>query len=379
MDDRERLIELIYEGVTNEEVWKEFLALLADRLNAAGAGLGLQDMATHAFRGIGDAGIDLGLHDTYVRLAPENRIWQAIGRTGRPMADWMVMPKSELVASPLYAEWFAPQGFHGVMAAPILARESLSGVVVAFCGKSRSDFAESDLNLLTCFAPHLGRAVGVRLERERFLAELNANRRILDDRNDAVLLLDDELQVLYANPAATALLDGGDGLGLRHRWLVARHPDDDARLQAVLWPAPRLGQPAPEDFAVVRRPERRPLLVRAIPLAPRGADGPLFGVGWVVRISDSERRRKPDPTVLQRLFGLTLAEAATVSEMLPPRSEDEAARRRGVAKSTFRAPRRLRQARHQWPRRARPSAGELRLSVERRHATQRVVPGVREL
>jgi hypothetical protein len=46
MDDRERLVGLIYEGVTNEEVWQELLALLGDQLNAAGTGLGLQDMAT---------------------------------------------------------------------------------------------------------------------------------------------------------------------------------------------------------------------------------------------------------------------------------------------------------------------------------------------
>jgi DNA-binding CsgD family transcriptional regulator len=41
--------------------------------------------------------------------------------------------------------------------------------------------------------------------------------------------------------------------------------------------------------------------------------------------------------VLQRLFGLTQAEAGVVLGMLPPRSEDEAARHRGVAKSTLRA------------------------------------------
>jgi len=154
---------------------------------------------------------------------------------------------------------------------------------------------------------------------------------------DAVLLLDGGLQVIHANAAATALLDRGDGLVLRHRRLVARHPDDNTRLQAVLCPAPRLGRPAPEDFAVIRRPDRRPLLVKAVPLAAAGGNGPASEAGWVVRISDPEHRRKPDPAVLQKLFGLTPAEAATVSEMLPPRSEDEAARRRGVAKATFRA------------------------------------------
>jgi DNA-binding CsgD family transcriptional regulator len=57
----------------------------------------------------------------------------------------------------------------------------------------------------------------------------------------------------------------------------------------------------------------------------------------VVRVRDPERRRTPDPRVLQELFGLTPAEAGAVLEMVPPRSEDEAACRRGVAKSTFRA------------------------------------------
>jgi PAS domain-containing protein len=223
------------------------------------------------------------------------------------------------------------------MAAPILSRESLSGVVVAFCSKSRTEFAEEDLDLLAGFAPHLGRAVSLRLERERFLQDLLANRQILNDTEDAVLLLDSGLRVIHANAAAAALLDRGDGLGLRHRRLVARHPDDDARLQAVLNPTPRLGRHAPEDFAVVRRPEHRPLLIKAIPMNPPGANSPLSGAGWVIRISDPERRRKPDPAILQRLFGLTPAEAAAVSEMLPPRSEDEAAGRRGVAKATFRA------------------------------------------
>jgi len=323
MDDRERLVGLIYEGVTNEEVWQELLALLGNRLNAAGTGLGLQDMATHEFRAVAEAGIDVGLHETYRRLAPENRIWQAIGRAGRPMADWMVMPKSELVASPLYTEWFVPQGFHGVMAAPILARESLSGVVVAFCGKRRGDFAEADVNLLAGFAPHLGRAVSMRLEREQLLGELHVNRQLLDQAEDAVLLLDRELQVIHGNIAARALLDSGDGLRLRHGRLVTGHPEDDT--------------PTREDFAIARRRERRPLLVKVTQLGSSGIAGPFAGAAWAVRISGPEARHKPDPRVLQRLFGLTPAEAGVVLEMLPPRSEDEAASHRGVTKSTFRA------------------------------------------
>jgi len=174
-------------------------------------------------------------------------------------------------------------------------------------------------------------------EREGLVMDSPVDRQILDGTEGALLLLDAELKVLYANPAATGLLDVGDGLALRHLRLFARHPDDDTELQAALGPAPGPGSQAQEDFAVVRRQERRPLLIKATRLAHPRMNGPLPGAAWVVRIRDPERRRRPDPRVLQELFALTPAEARVVLEMLPPRSEDEAARRRGVAKSTFRA------------------------------------------
>jgi DNA-binding CsgD family transcriptional regulator len=175
------------------------------------------------------------------------------------------------------------------------------------------------------------------IEREPPSADLQAGRQILDGTEGALLLFDAELRVLYANPPAMALLDVGDGLALRHLRLVARHPDDDTALQAVLSAVPRPGPRAPEDFVVVRRREGRPLLVKATRLVHPRMNAPLAEAAWVVRIRDPERRRRPEPRVLQQLFGLTRAEAGVVLKLLPPRSEDEAARRRGVTKSTFRA------------------------------------------
>jgi PAS domain-containing protein len=101
------------------------------------------------------------------------------------------------------------------------------------------------------------------IEREGPAADLHSNRQILDGTEGALLLLDAELRVLYVNPPAMALLNVGDGLGLRHCRLVARHPDDDSELQAVLGREPRPATGEPEGFAVVRRQEGRPLFVKS--------------------------------------------------------------------------------------------------------------------
>jgi len=170
----------------------------------------------------------------------------------------------------------------------------------------------------------------------RLPADPRADRQIVDGMSDAVLLLDDQLQVIHANAVAAALLDRGDGLALRQRRLVARHPDDDSRLQAALHPAPRLGLATPENFAVIRRRERRPLPVKAMPLAPR-CERTAFGSGLDGQDKGPRAPAEARPRNSATAIRADPAEAAVVAEMLPSRSEDEAARRRGVAKATFRA------------------------------------------
>ena len=124
VDQDDRLIGLIYDGIVDDGPWNLALARVADALSAVGVGLGMQDLQTHAFRSLGAVGIDPDLNPAYQRLAPGNRIWQEIGRRRQPLTDQMVMPKAALVRTELYADWFRPQDFHSVMAFPTLFRES---------------------------------------------------------------------------------------------------------------------------------------------------------------------------------------------------------------------------------------------------------------
>jgi hypothetical protein len=186
MVDAEQLIKLIYDGVGDEAAWSDALAKVAELVRAAGVGLGIQDMKTHEFRGLGDVGIDKSLTPTYRRLAPGNRIWQEVAARKQALTDQMVVRKPEYMRTELYADWFAPQRFHSVMAAPTLFENDASAVIVAFGDRPRGDFEATDLNEAQRFAGHFGAALRFRFAQERTAAELAAANFVLDELPDAV-------------------------------------------------------------------------------------------------------------------------------------------------------------------------------------------------
>ena len=340
MSDRERLIQLIYDGVLDDAAWTAALAMVADVARAAGAGLGVQNMVTHEFWAVAQSGIDASLHGTYERLAPQNRIWQAISRAGRPMADQMVMPKAEFLRSALHAEYFVPQGFHSVMAAPVLANGSHCGVVVAFGSRRRGDFEEPDLAELAGLAGHLSRAIGLRLDRARLVEDLHARNHILDDAPDGIVLLDSTLRVRHLNLPAQVVLARRDGLALRDGRLACRDPRDDSELRKTMRTVLAAGARAAGGWVVVRRWEgeehRAALLLQVTGV--RGADMAVLvpGTAVVARIKDPDRDRSPTPVLLQRLLGLTLGEARAVLAVSRTKDQEAAARRAGVARTTLR-------------------------------------------
>jgi DNA-binding CsgD family transcriptional regulator len=342
MADRERLIQLIYDGVMDDTAWTAALAMIANEARLAGAGIGVQNMTTHAFWSVAQSGIDPAMHATYERLAPENRIWQEISRGGQPLADQMVMPKSEFLRSALHAEYFVPQGFHSVMAAPVLASDNHCGVVVGFGDRQRGDFEAPDLAELAGLAAHLSRAISLRLDRMRLAADLEARGHVLDDVEDGMVLLDATLRVCHANLPAQAVLARGDGLLLRAGRLACRDTGDDAGLQRTVGAVLSLRAPPAGGSVVVRRRERAPLLLQMTRVIGDDVNSLLPRTVVVVRIKDPDRDRAPSPTLLRQLLGLTLGEARAVLAVCRTQSQDEAAQRVGVARTTLRT--QLRQA-----------------------------------
>jgi DNA-binding CsgD family transcriptional regulator len=316
-DQRDRIIGLIYEGVDDSAAWNVALSEVARLANAAGVGLGAQDMRTHAFRDLGAHGVDPSLHETYRRLAPDNRVWQAIGRQRRPMTDRMAMPRAEFERSELFADWFVPQSFCSVMAHPTLFDRSASSVLVAFRAPSQGDCEPADLATLGGMADHFGRALRMRLDRDRAQAEYAAVHAMLDEIPEAVLLVDRAARLRHANAAGRRLLSSGGGVRLRHGRLAVRDANAEARLIQTLSEgrAAEIRLPSADGAGGI------------VKVHPRGAGlGDSDGALTVVRIVDPNLGREPltAARLVERL-NLSLRQAEVVVALAAGRSEAEAA------------------------------------------------------
>ncbi len=326
MVDEARLIKLIYDGVQDDAAWSLALSQVAELARAAGAGLGIQDMKTHRFRSLGQFGIDTGLNATYQRLAAGNRIWQAIGAGKQALTDRMVMAKSDFVRTELYADWFAPQRFHSVMAAPTLFEENASAVIVAFRDAPRGDFEAADLARAERFAGHFGAALRFRFARERMAAELAAANFILDGLPDAIFLVSRNGRLRQANSAGKQMLASGTPVRLLKGRLELEKSELTERMQRMIGAARSEFRLPKLDFGSWM------LEIRSGP----GCAGAVGPEAVIVRIIDPDRRREPlDARKLSQRLGLSARQAQAVSALMKDGTEDLACARLGVSKATL--------------------------------------------
>jgi DNA-binding CsgD family transcriptional regulator len=151
----------------------------------------------------------------------------------------------------------------------------------------------------------------------------------------AALLVDRQGSVVRTNSVADAKL--GTGLRVAQRRLVAADPDTSSALarligQAVLDPGegaillPPLAVPVPE---------RRPLVVYALPL--RGMIRDLFGPARaIVVVRDLDERPLPPMVHLSSIFGLTAAEAKLAARLGAGEALETVAEGLGIARETAR-------------------------------------------
>ena len=265
------------------------------------------------------------MNATYQRLAPNNRIWQEIAVRKQALANHMVVAKSDFVRTELYADWFAPQRFRSVMAAPTLFEHNASAVIFAFRDAPRGDFEADDLAQAGRFAG-LSAVLRFRFAHERMIAQVAAANFILDGLPDAIFLVSRNGCLQQVNKAGKTMLALGTPVRLLKGRLELQKPELTERMQRMIGAARGEFRLPKQDFGSWM------VEIQAGP----GCPGPVEPDTIIVRIIDPDRRREPvDARRLSQRLGLSTRQAQAISALLKDGTEDLACAKLGVSKATL--------------------------------------------
>jgi DNA-binding CsgD family transcriptional regulator len=217
------------------------------------------------------------------------------------------------------------------MGGPIPLAPGLFGDWCVHRGRHNKRFDERDRDRLEQLLPHLQRALQLR----RRLGTIEGSRiglAALDALAIGVVVCDGAGAILFANAAAEAHARSGDGLvlGGAGQGVAAFYPGESALLRSLIVDAACGG---PGGAVAITGYERGKLFMLVAPLPARIADEPG-------RVLVTMRPAAAGPTfdafTLQRLFGLTQAEARLALALLAGSSLAEFGAERHVTENTLR-------------------------------------------
>lgn len=251
-----------------------------------------------------------------------------------------------IARDPFYQEFLLPRGGRYTSCAKLLDGEDVTVLLLMQRGRGRPPLAEADIALFDRLRRHLVAALRLHLERrDRLTADVAIACRIFGRMRQALVLTDEELRIVYRNPAAQRLLARANAFSERNGHLVCRNRDDESRLRIAIRAVVSGAEPAsasleaPESavIRVVGSGFINPVMVLATGL-PSVAEALATGQPRaMLLLHETARRRQIDPVVIGEVFQLTPAEAEVATGLAEGLSIEEIAAARGVALETVRA------------------------------------------
>lgn len=251
-----------------------------------------------------------------------------------------VVPDAELEQTEFYRVFLEPHGFFYWMNLAFEVRGTWVLNLTLTRARAAGDYDEQDLALLERLAPHFKRAMDL----YRMLAGAVGLKDALESSIDrlpiGVALVDADGRALAVNDRAQEILARHDGLRQEaDGTLRAGREEQAADLGRLIEHASRCGQDADSSGGTLSLDASgggRPLSVMVTPLRlERQALGDPRVLAAVF-ISDPDRRPAAAEESLQRLYGLTRAEARLASLLVSGHSLEEVARRLKVTTNTAR-------------------------------------------
>lgn len=286
-------------------------------------------------------------HDPWAIAAREHDL----ARTGNVMVGDDVVPRARLLASPFYKEFLRPQDTSRVCVAWVFGGDEQPGVLNTALTVHRSvrsrPFSARSVERMRLLIPHLSRALGVMFRLRDAELKIAVTRGALDRLATGVLLIGERREVVFANRAATSLLEERDGLWLGPgssatlRLVASGHEktnEIDAAFGAALAPAAARLPHFSLGIRVPRPSGRAPLVLNVSTLPQsNGFDARSDRARVIAFLSDSAAPAVVDTALLRRLYALSERESRVVQELCAGRSLAEIATSLGTSEATVRS------------------------------------------
>lgn len=224
------LIELIYQGITDPNIWATVAQAISEWIgsNIAMIFTPLHDIELDGFcvsynispQSMLLYGTKYQEHDIWINRANE----QGLITTGNVLRDQQLVTEEEFLASKIYREFLVTRPekeLMGRLLTGIVFSETDATAPTVICAFHRAldnPFTEYEVDKLNLLIPHLSRSLGVmfRLRNAEFKV---ANSFVaIDVLPNAVLLIAADGGVAFANLSAKKLLAENDGLTLKARF-----------------------------------------------------------------------------------------------------------------------------------------------------------------
>lgn len=309
----DKLLDLIYDAATEQELWRSVLTEIADHLNSQGGVLFGQSFAASKVYFDYNGRLNEDCNRAYKERHFQNPWNEAMAPqpVGRVVFSDEVVALSSLRPTLFFEEVLRPQDLaHNAMIALTKKRDFLAAFNI--CRSERQGpFGEDERRFLERLVPHMRRSIQLEFRLEGYRALQRASFDILDRLSDGLVLLDRRGRILYLNAAARAF-GADDGVLVIRNETVALRSASHSQRHSELFRSMLNGAPAC-SMSVPRPADGR--LVTLLMSSLRGRDIGRFAdlqmpdAAVLLVIIDPANRAGVPMEWIMDAYGLTQAEA----------------------------------------------------------------------
>jgi DNA-binding CsgD family transcriptional regulator/PAS domain-containing protein len=338
--DFSELIHLIYEGALAEDPWQAFLERICRHFNGRAASMVLRrPIAGELGLMYNYGGIPEGLAayvehhfalDPFVNL-PEGQVF----------TQQEFVPPAVLAANTVYAEFLERVDLMDSIGVDLNEPDLVYARFRVARSRAAGPYTEADRVFCRLLVPHLRTAIRMHVELEQVRSARASYAEAMDQLTMAAIIVDESGKVLHTNRLADYILAQNDGLALNKDVLVLSNREDARRFSDAVTrtiEARRNNRPGIPEVMRLRRPSGRAdlgMIVRPSSPTGSGQDRVMSHTVAVFLSVETERTEVP-AEVIQKLFGLTPAEATLALRLAAGKTLQEAAEDLGISESTAR-------------------------------------------